>query len=100
MKLMQNFRILELSRSTRDLHSVSVSLTLLQRLLILLYSIGDSDEPLGRMLGVLRFWFTKDLVCRAEQGSSELQGAHGMHRNTSKGNRVNPTTPHLESSFG
>jgi hypothetical protein len=24
-------------------------------------SIGDSDEPLGRMLGALRFWFTKDL---------------------------------------
>ena len=25
-------------------------------------SIGDSDEPLGRMLGTLRFWFSKDLV--------------------------------------
>ncbi|KAH0845498.1 hypothetical protein AYO21_09595 [Fonsecaea monophora] len=25
-------------------------------------SIGRSDEPLGRMLEVLRFWFTKDLV--------------------------------------
>jgi len=25
-------------------------------------SVGDSDEPLGRMLGALRFWFTKDLV--------------------------------------
>ncbi|CCX09779.1 hypothetical protein FPQ18DRAFT_37234 [Pyronema domesticum] len=24
-------------------------------------SIGDSDDELGRMLGVLRFWFTKDL---------------------------------------
>lgn len=24
-------------------------------------SIGDSDDPLGRMLGALRFWFTKDL---------------------------------------
>lgn len=24
-------------------------------------SIGDSDEPLGRMLSTLRFWFTKDL---------------------------------------
>ncbi|KAF2685817.1 hypothetical protein K458DRAFT_417021 [Lentithecium fluviatile CBS 122367] len=24
-------------------------------------SIGDSDEPLGRILGTLRFWFTKDL---------------------------------------
>jgi hypothetical protein len=26
-------------------------------------SIGKSDDPLGRMLEVLRFWFTKDLVC-------------------------------------
>lgn len=25
-------------------------------------SIGDSDDDLGRMLAVLRFWFTKDLV--------------------------------------
>ncbi|BDD63240.1 Oxysterol-binding protein-like protein 1 [Monascus purpureus] len=25
-------------------------------------SIGKSDDPLGRMLEVLRFWFTKDLV--------------------------------------
>jgi hypothetical protein len=24
-------------------------------------AIGDSDEPLERMLEVLRFWFTKDL---------------------------------------
>ncbi|KAF2760772.1 hypothetical protein EJ05DRAFT_461345 [Pseudovirgaria hyperparasitica] len=24
-------------------------------------SIGDSEDPLGRMLGCLRFWFTKDL---------------------------------------
>lgn len=30
-------------------------------------SIGDSDDELGRMLAVLRFWFTKDLV-----GSSDL----------------------------
>lgn len=26
------------------------------------YSIGKSDDELGRMLEVLRFWFTKDLV--------------------------------------
>ena len=26
------------------------------------HSIGDSEEALGRMLGTLRFWFTKDLV--------------------------------------
>lgn len=24
-------------------------------------AIGDSEDPLGRMLGALRFWFTKDL---------------------------------------
>ena len=24
-------------------------------------SIGDSSDPMGRMLGTLRFWFTKDL---------------------------------------
>jgi oxysterol-binding protein-related protein 9/10/11 len=24
-------------------------------------SIGDSEDPVGRMLGVIRFWFTKDL---------------------------------------
>jgi oxysterol-binding protein-related protein 9/10/11 len=24
-------------------------------------AIGDSEEPLDRMLEVLRFWFTKDL---------------------------------------
>ena len=27
------------------------------------FSIGDSNDGLGRMLEVLRFWFTKDLVC-------------------------------------
>ena len=27
-----------------------------------LCSIGDSEDELGRMLAVLRFWFTKDLV--------------------------------------
>lgn len=31
------------------------------------YSIGDSEDALGRMLAVLRFWFTKDLV-----GNSDL----------------------------
>lgn len=25
-------------------------------------SIGTSEHPVGRMLEVLRFWFTKDLV--------------------------------------
>lgn len=26
-------------------------------------SMADSEDSVGRMLGVLRFWFTKDLVC-------------------------------------
>jgi hypothetical protein len=26
------------------------------------HSIGKSDDPVGRMMEVLRFWFTKDLV--------------------------------------
>ena len=31
---------------------------------LLFRSIGDSEDDLGRMLGALRFWFTKDLVRR------------------------------------
>lgn len=37
-------------------------MTLFGLLTHLLYSIGDSEDQVGRMLGVLRFWFTKDLV--------------------------------------
>ncbi|KAI9879225.1 MAG: hypothetical protein M1830_009156 [Pleopsidium flavum] len=33
----------------------------IKTLLSILRNIGDSDDPLGRMLAVLRFWFTKDL---------------------------------------
>ncbi|KAI9767274.1 MAG: hypothetical protein M1835_007072 [Candelina submexicana] len=33
----------------------------LKTLLSILRNIGDSEDPLGRMLAVLRFWFTKDL---------------------------------------
>jgi oxysterol-binding protein-related protein 9/10/11 len=32
---------------------------------LILRSIGKSDDEVGRMLEVLRFWFTKDLVRRA-----------------------------------
>lgn len=32
-------------------------------------SIGDSEDGLGRMLAVLRFWFTKDLVGRSGVGT-------------------------------
>lgn len=32
-------------------------------------SIGKSDDEVGRMLEVLRFWFTKDLVQQAPRSS-------------------------------
>ncbi len=56
-------RVLELSRPTRDIHKArrQDSRSCLA-LLTLTFSIGDSDDELGRMLAVLRFWFTKDLV--------------------------------------
>jgi hypothetical protein len=46
------------------------------------HSIGDSEDDLGRMLGCLRFWFTKDLVgctydargCDANLGPEICQG--------------------------
>ena len=40
------------------------------------YSISDSDVPLGRMLGALRFWFTKDLVRRTSY-TYERNGTDG-----------------------
>lgn len=36
-------------------------------------AIGDSDEPLGRMLGTLRFWFTKDLVWLYSAGLWQME---------------------------
>lgn len=33
-------------------------------------SIGKSDDEVGRMLEVLRFWFTKDLVEEAPASSN------------------------------
>ena len=38
---------------------------------MLISSIGDSDDELGRMLAVLRFWFTKDLVSHFPQYGPE-----------------------------
>ena len=56
-------RILELFGSARNIHRVcNHPLALLKHSLTPMCSIGDSDDELGRMLGVLRFWFTKDLV--------------------------------------
>lgn len=54
-------RVLALHRSARDLcevrqhhvHTIALADTT---------SIGKSDDELGRMLELLRFWFTKDLV--------------------------------------
>lgn len=37
-------------------------------------SIGDAEDELGRFLGVLRFWFTKDLV----SGDSGGGGRRGL----------------------
>ncbi|KAJ9620864.1 hypothetical protein H2203_007450 [Taxawa tesnikishii (nom. ined.)] len=35
-------------------------------------AIGDSEDPLGRMLGALRFWFTKDLKYPCKPYNSTL----------------------------
>ena len=40
--------------------------------LMYLTSIGDSDDALGRMLAVVRFWFTKDLVGIWAQESMQI----------------------------
>lgn len=53
-------RVLALHRSTRDLRQVWCLEDLTE--LADRNSIGKSDDDLGRMLEVLRFWFTKDLV--------------------------------------
>lgn len=39
-------------------------------------SISDPEDALGRMLAVLRFWFTKDLV-----GNSDLHTMAGARNN-------------------
>ena len=47
-----------LRRSSGQYRCANRNSTLLREV----FSIGDSDDGLGRMLAVLRFWFTKDLV--------------------------------------
>lgn len=42
--------------------------------------IGDSDESLGRMLAVLRFWFTKDLVRPHEMSISTLSCSQSLQK--------------------
>jgi hypothetical protein len=61
------------------------------------YSIGQSEEDLGRMLEVLRFWFTKDLVWDSSVMAEELADSG---RNMSRENLANPTIQCWESSSG
>ncbi|KNG47547.1 oxysterol-binding protein [Stemphylium lycopersici] len=54
-------RVLALLGQARHIHQVSAAWSYVKRAMTDSRSIGDSDEDLGRMLGCLRFWFTKDL---------------------------------------
>ena len=63
-------------------------------------SIGDSDDALGRMLAVIRFWFTKDLVGFWASKAMGLKGPNESRRSTLRGNRANRTILHWENSFG
>jgi hypothetical protein len=57
-------RILELSGQAGGFCEVRTLVSLLRISILTSFpSIGTSDDDLGRMLEVLRFWFTKDLVC-------------------------------------
>lgn len=56
-------RILELPGPTGDFCEVSTrGPSIAVAHVLTLDSIGTSDDELGRMLEVLKFWFTKDLV--------------------------------------
>ncbi|EEP82108.1 conserved hypothetical protein [Uncinocarpus reesii 1704] len=54
--------VLELSRSPRKFYQVCLEPKVHRKHKSDSFSIGKSDDELGRMLEVLRFWFTKD-VC-------------------------------------
>ena len=93
---LMRIRILELPRPARNLHQVWL-LVIYYRVWMAAYSaksIGDSDDDLGRMLAVLRFWFTKDLVRLISylcfSGAALIQD----NRNMSKESLANPTTLH------
>jgi hypothetical protein len=60
-------------------------------------SISDPDSELGRMLAVLRFWFTKDLVGSVREPRC-MQNTD-LVRNTSRASLVNLTTRHSANSF-
>jgi len=91
-------RILALSGPARHVHKVSILWSQLpSRVGADWCSIGDSDDDLGRMLGCLRFWFTKDLVgCMQGTGDEALM----LARNTSRASRASPTTLRWASSSG
>ena len=61
------------------------------------YRIGESDDELERMLEVLRFWFTKDLV--SSFISSHAIISNLVSRNTLKVDHANRTTQLWENSF-
>ncbi|MCJ1470988.1 hypothetical protein MMC07_009636 [Pseudocyphellaria aurata] len=71
--------VLDLPGSTRNLYKVGVVVHAVCTPAHREPSIGDSEDGLGRMLAVLRFWFTKDLVggsdggCMAPDGNKEMQ---------------------------
>jgi hypothetical protein len=58
--------------------------------------MGDSEDPVGRMLGVLRFWFTKDLVC---SWRSVGEAHTDSFRNMSKASPANHIIPRWENSL-
>jgi hypothetical protein len=61
------------------------------------HSIGRSDDDVGRMLEVLRFWFTKDLVWLPPASSNRHPDPT---RNMLKANHASLTIPLLASSSG
>ena len=60
--LLTDSRVLALPGPARHIHQVRTARLTHPHTHTDLRSIGDSDDDLGRMLGTLRFWFTKDLV--------------------------------------
>lgn len=98
-KLNLEARILELSGSARDVHQVDTELSYCpERRLMTVSSIGDSDDPLERILAVLRFWFTKDLV----SGNPDINYTvlTITFRNMSRENLANRTTQAWASFSG
>ena len=68
--------------------------------ILIVVSIGDSDDELGRMLATLRFWFTKDLVRLGENLNIWGVGTLICCRNMSRGSHASLIIQYLESSLG